>query len=139
MISERLWVYDQGGPLTGGMQQRDCDYVPGLYKIFDEILVNAADNKQRDANMDAIEVVIDAAEGSVSVKNNGNAVPVQMHADEKVYVPELIFGHLLTGSNFNDNEKKVTGGRNGDGAKLANIFSVRAPPTARARARARCR
>ena len=46
-----------------------------------------------------------------------------MHKDFCIYVPELIFGHLLTGSNYNDNEKKVTGGRNGYGAKLANIFS----------------
>lgn len=44
--------------------------------------------------------------------------------DEKVYVPELIFGHLLTSSNYNDSDKKVTGGRNGYGAKLANIFST---------------
>lgn len=124
MIKERLWVFDQGGPLTGGMVQRDTDFVPGLFKIFDEILVNAADNKQRDANMDSIDVEIDVAEGSISVKNNGNAVPVKMHAEEKVYVPELIFGHLLTGSNFSDSDKKTTGGRNGYGAKLANIFST---------------
>lgn len=120
-ITERLWVYDEGT----GMNQREVDYVPGLYKIFDEILVNAADNKQRDPNMDTIKVVIDPAEGLISVWNNGTSVPVEMHAKEKVYVPELIFGHLLTGSNFDDNEKKVTGGRNGYGAKLANIFSVR--------------
>ena len=120
---EKMFVMDEA---KNCMVEEEVEFVPALYKIFDEILVNAADNKQRDANMDAIEVVIDAAEGSVSVKNNGKAVPVQMHADEKVYVPELIFGHLLTGSNFNDNEKKVTGGRNGYGAKLANIFSVRA-------------
>merc|ERR1711991_1065348 len=41
-----------------------------------------------------------------------------------VYVPELIFGNLLTGSNFDDNQEKTTGGRNGFGAKLANIFST---------------
>ena len=41
-----------------------------------------------------------------------------------MYVPELIFAHLLTSSNFDDNEKKTTGGRNGYGAKLANIFST---------------
>ena len=46
-----------------------------------------------------------------------------MHKKENVYVPELIFGHLLTSSNYNDNIKKVTGGRNGFGAKLTNIFS----------------
>ena len=45
------------------------------------------------------------------------------HKDEKMYVPSLIFGHLLTSSNYNDEEEKVTGGRNGYGAKLCNIFS----------------
>ena len=48
-----------------------------------------------------------------------------MHQQEKVYVPELIFGHLLTSSNYDDSMKKVTGGRNGFGAKLANIFSTK--------------
>ena len=46
-----------------------------------------------------------------------------MHKKENVYVPELIFGHLLTSSNYDDSIKKVTGGRNGFGAKLANVFS----------------
>ncbi|RYG66342.1 hypothetical protein EON64_09990, partial [archaeon] len=45
--------------------------------------------------------------------------------EHQIYVPELIFGHLLTGSNFDDEEQKTTGGRNGYGAKLANIFSTR--------------
>ena len=47
-----------------------------------------------------------------------------MHEKEVVYVPEMIFGMLLTSSNYNDLEKEVTGGRNGYGAKLANIFST---------------
>jgi len=47
-----------------------------------------------------------------------------MHKEHNIYIPELIFGHLLTGSNFDDDEKKTTGGRNGYGAKLANIFST---------------
>lgn len=46
-----------------------------------------------------------------------------MHKVHKVYVAELIFGHLLTSSNYDDTIKKVTGGRNGFGAKLTNIFS----------------
>ena len=37
---------------------REITYVPGFYKIFDEILVNAADNKQRDAKMDTIKIEI---------------------------------------------------------------------------------
>ena len=48
-----------------------------------------------------------------------------MHKDENMYVPTLIFGHLLTSSNYNDDEEKVTGGRNGYGAKLCNIFSTK--------------
>lgn len=56
--------------------------------------------------------------------NNGKGLPVEIHAKELVYVPEMIFGHLLTSSNYNDSEKKTTGGRNGYGAKLANIFST---------------
>ena len=60
----------------------------------------------------------------ISVWNNGRGIPIEMHAKEKMYVPELIFGTLLTSSNYDDNQKKVTGGRNGYGAKLCNIFST---------------
>lgn len=59
----------------------------------------------------------------ISVANNGKGIPVVEHKDEKMYVPTMIFGHLLTSSNYNDEEEKVTGGRNGYGAKLCNIFS----------------
>ena len=104
--------------------EREITFTPGLFKIFDEIVVNAADNKQRDPNMDLLEITINAEENVISVKNNGKGIPVLMHKEHNVYVPELIFGHLLTGSNFDDNEKKTTGGRNGYGAKLANVFST---------------
>ena len=60
----------------------------------------------------------------ISIWNNGRGIPVEMHATEKMYVPELIFGTLLTSSNYDDDQKKVTGGRNGYGAKLCNIFST---------------
>ena len=72
--------------------------------------------------MDTIKVDINREESSISIYNNGKGIPVEIHAVEKVYVPELIFGHLLTSSNYDDLEKKVTGGRNGYGAKLCNIF-----------------
>ena len=62
---------------------------------------------------------------TISVWNDGRGIPVEMHKEQKVYVPTLIFGHLLTSSNYNDDEKKVTGGRNGYGAKLCNIFSTK--------------
>merc|ERR1719326_2018459 len=77
----------------------------------------------RDKSMDTIDVVINKSEGFISVMNNGKGVPVQIHKEQKVYVPEMIFGQLLTSDNYNDDEKKVTGGRNGYGAKLTNVFS----------------
>jgi DNA topoisomerase-2 len=116
------WVYHGA---KGTVQQRECSYVPGLYKIFDEIIVNAADHKQRDPlNMTTVRVDIDVKRGIISVFNDGAGIPVQIHREENVYLPELLLGHLLTGSNFNDSIAKVTGGRNGYGAKLANIFST---------------
>eukprot|EP00894_Picocystis_sp_ML_P000552 jgi/Pico_ML_1/51069/g2170.t1 len=118
-VQQTLWVFD-----GTKMVQKEVGYVPGLYKIFDEILVNAADNKVRDSKMDTLRVDIDQETNTVKVFNNGNGVPVTVHKEEGVHVPELIFGHLLTSSNYNDQEKKVTGGRNGYGAKLTNIFST---------------
>ena len=101
-------------------------FLRGYFPSFSttKVIVNAADNKQRDPNMDLLDVVIDAEKNIMSVKNNGKGIPIVMHSKEKMYVPTMIFGHLLTGSNFDDNEEKTTGGRNGYGAKLANIFST---------------
>ncbi|KAL1837108.1 hypothetical protein VTJ49DRAFT_4288 [Mycothermus thermophilus] len=119
---QKMWVFNKNEKL---MENRVVGYVPGLYKIFDEILVNAADNSQRDSSMSYLKVTVDRETGEISVENNGKGIPVEIHEKEKVYIPELIFGHLLTGSNYDDNEKKTVGGRNGYGAKLTNIFSQR--------------
>nr|GEV89936.1 DNA topoisomerase 2 isoform X2 [Tanacetum cinerariifolium] len=116
---QTLWIWQDDQ-----MVKKPITFVPGLYKIFDEILVNAADNKQRDPKMDCVKVTIDVDNNMISVWNNGDGIPVEMHQGEGVYVPELIFGHLLTSSNYDDSIKKTTGGRNGYGAKLANIFST---------------
>lgn len=118
-VTEDMWVFDEA---SGSMVLKKIDYVPGLFKIFDEILVNAADNKQRDKKMDCIKIDINQETNTISVWNNGMGIPVVMHKEENMYVPSMIFGHLLTSSNYNDAEEKVTGGRNGYGAKLSNIF-----------------
>ena len=93
-----------------------------MYKIFDDPC-ERVDHSVRDKTMDALRVDFDEEEGTVRVYNNGKGIPVEMHKGEGVHVPELIFGHLLTSSNYDDGEKKLTGGRNGYGSKLTNIFS----------------
>jgi len=102
----------------------------GFLKIFDEILVNAADQvartikrKNPDDVVSEIRVTVDKTSGEISVWNDGLGIPVEMHKKEKMWIAELIFGVMLTGQNFDDSEKRTTGGKNGYGAKLANIFS----------------
>ena len=101
-----MFVLDKG---KEKIVEKEVTFTPGLYKIFDEIVVNAADNKQRDPNMSELSIEVKPEENYVSVKNNGKGIPVVMHKEHNCYVPTLIFGHLLTGSNFDDDEKKTTG------------------------------
>ena len=113
----------EGGSSGFEMVKGQVSLVPGLLKIFDEIMVNATDNAQRDSNTTTLHVKVQRDTGQIEIKNNGKGIPVMVHPEEKVYVPEMVFGHLLTSSNFDDSVQKTTGGRNGFGAKLTNIFS----------------
>ena len=119
-VTEPMWVVTS----EEGLAHQPITYIPGLYKIFDEILVNASDHKMRCAALKSIKVTLDAASGRIAVWNDGSGIDIAIHAETGVYAPELIFGHLLTSGNYDATEKKVTGGRNGYGAKLTNIFST---------------
>ena len=114
------------------MVHRRVKFNPGLYKIFDEVLVNARDAFIRSSETGKTPVkhiaitCEDSDEGfAISVENDGDGIPVEMHPTEKCYAPELIFGHLLTSGNYNKEEEKIVGGKNGYGSKLSNIFSTR--------------
>lgn len=114
-----IFTYDDE---TNTMTKKSRQIVPGLYKIFDEILVNASDNTTRDAKCNTIKVTINEESGEIIVFNNGSSIPIEIHKELKIYVPEMIFGNLLTSGNY-DKTEKITGGKNGFGAKLANIYS----------------
>ena len=116
-----IYIYDDE---ENKIVKKDKYIVLGLYKIFDEILVNAADNTVRDKKCNKIEINIDKEIGEISVKNNGSTIPIEIHKEYNIYVPELIFGNLLTSGNY-DQKGKTVGGKNGYGAKLANIYSTR--------------
>lgn len=77
-----------------------------MIKIFDEILVNAIDNKQRCPEMMTIKVTVDRAANSITIINDGDGIPVAIHPEYNMYIPSLIFGQLLSGTNFDDSAKK---------------------------------
>ncbi len=106
--------------------KKNLKYSPAFLKIFDEILVNSIDrNSIYPDSVTKISVSIDKESGTIKIENNGplGGIRVEEHPVEKIWNPELTFGHLLTSTNYNDNQKRIVGGRNGYGAKLTNIYS----------------
>jgi DNA topoisomerase-2 len=106
--------------------KENVNFTSGFLKIVDELLVNARDASVNDKSCDTIKVEYNIEEGYISVWNNGDkGIPIEEHPEHKMLVPTMIFGELLTSSNYNDDEERTTGGRNGYGSKLANIFSTK--------------
>ena len=123
----QTWVYDTA---SSSVMKKNIKYIAGLYKIFDEILVNAIDHSIRIKSLPeckhqvkSIKVDIDRETGIIAVTNDGEGIEVEKHPEHGIYIPELIFGNLLTSTNYDDTEEKVIGGQNGIGAKACNIFS----------------
>jgi DNA topoisomerase-2 len=126
------FIYDDA---TKKMVSEDLTYIPGLLKIFDEVIVNAIDHSMRlradEANGKAdikhvknIKVSIDKDTGRITIMNDGNGVDIKKHSSYgDLWIPELIFGELLTSTNYDKGEEKIWGGKNGYGSKLTNIFS----------------
>lgn len=116
-----VWVLDKN---NNKIIEKSITYSPGLYKLFDEIIVNAYDQTIRDKTVDLIKINIDKKSNTISVFNNGKGIDVVIHPKEKIYVPELIFGSLLTSTSFDESKIRITGGIHGLGAKLTAIFST---------------
>ena len=114
--------------------KKTITYSPALYKIFDELVVNAADHVIR-MNISELEdkqlvknikINVDRETNTVSVYNDGDGISIEIHEETKLYNPSLIFGELLTSGNYDKDKVRLTGGLNGLGAKLAIIFSTEA-------------
>ena len=121
---ESRWIYDAD---TKKMTWTEVSFNPGLFKIFDELIVNALDHVTRTAagadGRKVTKLVVTLTPTTIVVHNDGEGIPVTVHPEYKVMIPELIFGHLLTSSNYDEAEEKTVGGKNGYGAKLTNIYS----------------
>jgi DNA topoisomerase II len=109
-------------PEKDKMVYKEVDYIPGLFKIFNELLDNAVDEGVR-GHCNEIWVEVDTEKNTYSIRDNGRGIAPDKHSSGK-FLPELLFSTLRSGSNFDDS-KRETIGMNGVGAALSNIFSSR--------------
>ena len=121
--TEELWVAKKTEDGSFKMIKEMIHYTPGFLKIFDEVLTNATDHSFRDATVNTIKINYNKESGEISVWNNGSGIPIQLHKEHGIYIPELIFGHLLSGSNYDDTTTRTGAGTNGLGSKLNCIYS----------------
>jgi DNA topoisomerase-2 len=110
------------------------NFIEGLYKLFDEAIVNARDHWIRQsikvANKEAnqlpvttIDITIND-EGVITICNDGNGIDIVKHPEYDLWIPEMIFAHLRTSTNYDKTQKKIVGGKNGFGIKLVYIWST---------------
>jgi DNA topoisomerase-2 len=126
-----MWIVNDDSKMI----KKSIKYIPGLYKIVDEILVNTIDHAvrmkcEKEDGKDVglvknIYVKIDKETGIFEISNDGQGIEIVKHPEHNIYIPELIFGNMLTSTNYNDTDEKIIGGQNGIGAKCANIFSLK--------------
>jgi DNA topoisomerase-2 len=130
-VDSNVWIMNE---TSDRIIEKNISFIPGLFKLFDEGIVNCRDHVVRmqskiEQNVDnSLPVTyIDIAiqdDGTIIMINDGNGIDVVQHPEYKTWVPELIFGHLRTSTNYNKEEKKIVGGKNGFGFKLVLIWST---------------
>jgi len=127
-VDANEFIYD-----STNITRKNISYIAGLYKLFDECIVNCRDHAVRmeqliknnpDNNnpLTYIDISIDE-EGIITFTNDGNGIDVAEHPEYKLWIPEMIFAHLRTSTNYDKTEKKIVGGKNGYGIKLVFIWS----------------
>ena len=127
-VDAEMWVYDDA---TNKIALKHIEYIPGLYKLFDEGIVNCRDHVVRIINSNLLDkkyvtyIETDIAEdGTITLTNDGNGIDIAKHPENNMWIPEMIFGHLRTSTNYDKDEKRIVGGKNGFGFKLVLIWST---------------
>ena len=127
-VDADLWVFDDE---TDRIVQRTMEYIPGLYKLFDEGIVNCRDHVMRMIQSPILDKQFVSYinthiedDGTIALSNDGNGIDIAKHPEYDLWIPEMIFGHLRTSTNYDKTEKKIVGGKNGFGFKLVLIWSI---------------
>lgn len=110
------------------IEKKNVDISPAILRIFIEPLSNCIDNVARSKKgkkTTEIRVNINKETGETSFWNDGEVIPIEIHEEEKCYNQTLIFGHLLTSSNYDDenDDREDVSGRNGLGIKCTSVFA----------------
>jgi len=126
-IDSEMWVFDES---TQKIVRKHIEYIPGLYKLFDEGIVNCRDHVVRMIQSPVLDKQFVTyikteigSDGTITLSNDGNGIDIAKHPEYNIWIPEMIFGHLRTSTNYNKEEKKIVGGKNGFGFKLVLIWS----------------
>jgi DNA topoisomerase II len=121
VCDEVRWVYDSD---EVKMVRKQVRYNPGLEQCVMELITNATDRTQN-PKLNVSKITVNVTDSAIEIMNDGTGVPIEIHDKFKIYLPELIFGNMLSGSNLKDGKeiKRTVGGKNGIGAKAANLFS----------------
>lgn len=109
---------------NGHMEKQTVQYNPGILKLFDEIIMNALDQTKENKSTNEIKITVDRKIALISVFNNGKGIPIVVHPEHGVYIPEMIFSQYLTSTNYDDTKKRLKAGLNGYGAKITSTFSL---------------
>jgi DNA topoisomerase-2 len=135
-VDTDLWIADETDTenTKPKIVSKNIKYIPGLFKLFDEGIVNCRDHVVRMKQavdmgqnnclpVTNIDISI-SEDGTITMTNDGNGIDVAKHPENDMWIPEMIFGHLRTSTNYNKDEKKIVGGKNGFGFKLVLIWST---------------
>ena len=133
IVDSNLYIFSNFENAKINIVEKQIQYIPALFKLFDEGIVNCRDHairmeksiKENQENcLPVTNIDVTIQEDTITMFNDGNGIDIAIHPETQVWIPEMIFGHLRTSTNYDKTEKKIVGGKNGFGFKLVLIWST---------------